>query len=73
MGIPIMIRAFCADGDCSVANATADLLMMAAWHCALDSIYGESIPVSCPCFVSQYDFEPLSYTDILFCARRSCL
>lgn len=27
-----------------VANATGDLLMMAAWHCALDTIDGEAIP-----------------------------
>ncbi|GJE84690.1 hypothetical protein PsYK624_007660 [Phanerochaete sordida] len=27
-----------------VANATADLLMMAAWNCALDTIDGEPIP-----------------------------
>lgn len=27
-----------------VANATADLLMMATWHCALDTIQGEPIP-----------------------------
>lgn len=30
----------------SVYNATADLLMMAAWNCALDTIQGEPIPVS---------------------------
>jgi hypothetical protein len=29
----------------SVANATSDLLMMGAWHCALDSIKEDPIPV----------------------------
>lgn len=33
--------------DCfsSVANATGDLVMMGVWHCALDTIEGEPIPV----------------------------
>lgn len=29
----------------SVANATADLLILAAWSSALDSFHGEPIPV----------------------------
>ena len=31
---------------CSIANATADLLMMAAWSCVRDNVQAEAIPVS---------------------------
>lgn len=42
----IYISTLKTDGVCSVANATADLLLMGAWSCVLDTIEGESIPVS---------------------------
>ena len=41
--------------DFSVANATADLVMMAAWSCALSTIRGEPIPVCHMFALSSHD------------------
>lgn len=43
----------------SVSNATADLLMMAAWYWAMDTVDGEAIPVSTGFYIVPY--SPLTY------------
>jgi hypothetical protein len=55
----------------SVANATADLLLLGAWSIALESIAGEQIPVSnrVGCSVSNSLALLLFFLVLLFCTR----
>lgn len=46
--LPLQVRSTYLTANNSVANATADLVMMAAWSSALQFIQGEPLPVRSP-------------------------
>jgi hypothetical protein len=53
---------------CSVANATADLIMIGAWYCVMSTVDAEAIPVS-ECCLINFPRDSWRDIDLLLCSR----